>query len=357
MEDDDIFEDPLLIEIEKSDNLENQKKPEKEEQNIIQLDEEIKFDILNKKEQTQKEQKQKKQKKEKKEDNKDNDEIFTPFKIIKKKIKSIDDLCNNFFFILFVYLINSVISVGTFYLYYKYKITLKDNILFIKIILGLIFLLIFFNITVPFLSRRKFNKKHKTCSNYALFIIINLYKIIFETVLYLLITLDQYHDQLDFPHFEVRAYWKISMCLFYILMFYYCIILYYIDIDNKYYFLLVFFIWFFPLLLFIFLTRFTQNINEFKDRFYYIIALFFEELFSMLSIFVELSDPKIQKDLEEDKSFDDSDEFIIYWRINRIDYIRSGLILTPAFSILMEECAKDDDCQPRCCPILLKSYV
>ena len=109
MEDDDIFEDPLLIEIEKSDNLENQKKPEKKEQNIIEFDEEVKFDFLNKKEQTQKEQKQKKQKKEKKEDNKDNDELFTPFKIIKKKIKSIDDLCNNFFFILFVYLINSVI--------------------------------------------------------------------------------------------------------------------------------------------------------------------------------------------------------------------------------------------------------
>ena len=111
------------------------------------------------------------------------------------------------------------------------------------------------------------------------------------------------------------------------------------------------------MLLFIFLTRFTQNINEFKDRFYYIIALFYEELFSMLSIFVELSDPKIQKDLEEDKSFDDSDEFIIYWRINRIDYKRSGLILTPAFSILLKKCGKDDDCQPRCCPILLKSYV
>ena len=67
MEDDDIFEDPLLIEIEKLDNLENQKKPEKKEQNIIEFDEEVKFDFLNKKEQTQKEQKQKERKKQGKE--------------------------------------------------------------------------------------------------------------------------------------------------------------------------------------------------------------------------------------------------------------------------------------------------
>ena len=199
MEDEEIFEDPLLEEIEKLDNLEKQNELPKEENNIIEPDE-----ILN----TTLKEKEEKEKKEKKHPLLRNKE--------EKKTKIIDDICNNICFIFIIYFINSAISIGTFYLYYKYKISLKDNILLFKIFLGLIFLLIFFNITSTFLSRSKFNKKHETCSNIALFITINIYKIIFEAVLYLLITLDQYHDQIDFPHFEVRAFWKISMCFLYV---------------------------------------------------------------------------------------------------------------------------------------------
>ena len=196
------------------------------------------------------------------------------------------------------------------------------------------------NILVGYFLRNGPDANYPKYFNYALFIIINIYKIIFETFLYLLITLDSSHNQLDFPHFEVRAYWKITVCFYYIIMIFY----FYFkktkigdaNIFN-----------FFNLLLpyicctiFILLTRFTQNIDEYSDRFYYLIPLFLEIAFVFSSIGPILSGEK---------------HFL--WIINEIDIIRSGLFIIPALPTIILQPRDDKVGCCRCCFEICINYT
>ena len=122
--------------------------------------------------------------------------------LLKKKKKfNIDDICNNILFGLGYCFFNSFLSLVTFYLYYIYEFTIKDTSLFIIVEVCLFLIMFICQILIAYLTRDFFKDNKSKVNNYALFIIINIYKIIFETFLYLLITLDSSHNQLDFPHF------------------------------------------------------------------------------------------------------------------------------------------------------------
>ena len=277
--------------------------------------------------------------------------------ISKKKEKGIDDIFNSFNFIFIFYFIQSLISLGYFYVYYKYNIKIKDTFIFVTVEIGLFLILIILNYIIICISKPSFNNKHKKCSNYSFFVLINLYKIIFENFIYFLITLDEYHDQLDFPHFEVRAYWKIAVCFYYIILLFHPYFLKKEYLKNEFLFdksiniFLYIFIAIFSLLIFVFLTLFTQTIEDFKDRFYYLIALFIELYLFFASIIVEL----IKEEETNLKVVIEDFDLKIDWRINRIDFLRSGLMLYSSIIVLIKICYDDYNCC-RICRRTLNNY-
>ena len=146
----------------------------------------------------------------------------------KKKIINMDKICNSYTFSFIVFFIQSLISLGLFYLYYIFKFRIENTITFIIVetilffIMLILFTFAFLNIIFDELKIEFFK-----LGNYTLFIIIIIYQLIFEAILYLLITLDK--DQLDFPHFEERAYSKISLCFFFYIYIFYS----YFKFDKK----------------------------------------------------------------------------------------------------------------------------
>ena len=213
------------------------------------------------------------------------------FLLKKKKIIKVDNICDNIYFVLIIYFIQSLISLATFYLYYIYKFAIENIILFIIVELSLFSIFLIFYLLIIYLSKADFQDKHPKFSNYSLFILINIEKNIFETFLYLLITLDKDHDQLDFPHFEARAYWKITMCLFYIMMIFY---IYFSKNDFRdtkseeckdiLKWILCACTVYIGDLIFVLFLLFTQYVKNYNDRFYYLFAIHFELTFLLFYI-------------------------------------------------------------------------
>ena len=231
-----------------------------------------------------------------------------------KKFVNIGDICDNTKFSLVINFIQSLISLGYFYLFYIYEFTFNDTTIFVIVEISLFFILIMFIIIINYLCNdelfRKniYNKKY----NYATFILINIYKIIFEIFIYLLITLDKKHNQLDFQHFETRAYWKISISFFYIIL----VIYYYFskkgDNTEKKEILIVVSFTFICIIIFVLLLFLTDRRKTNLDRFYYLFALAIELFLSTISF--------LQNKIEQETNHN-------IFQVNTFDFFKSGICL------------------------------
>ena len=242
------------------------------------------------------------------------------------------NICNNILFLILMNLIQSLISLGCFYLYYIYASMFRDIIILTTVEICLFILLMIFNIIFDFLFYHRSSDDSESTNyiifiNYSLFILTNINNIMFEAFIYFLITLDKKHNQLDFEHFEARAYWKISMCFLYILLLFY----YYLRkakglFKGKNSLILLLFS-LICLILFVLLIILTERGKDNWDRFYYLIALVLELLFIILSLII------FDDELEEEQTGN-------IWMVNAYYSMKSGLWILPGIVRILVSCCE-----------------
>ena len=231
------------------------------------------------------------------------------------KYKNQKNIGDSYIFVFVDFLCQSLISLGFYYLSYFLKFDFDDIIL--KLSLAIIFII--FSFFIVYSGRVRFNLRHWKLSNYILFLLINLLKIDFDIFLYLMIISDKEDDGIDFSHFEARAYWKISISLFYLFLIYY----YYFKKESNSFNIYIYLIDSFACViicsLLIVFTK-TKNDNMFRII-NYIGYLGLELFFVIYSIYFEFKHKKIYEYLQ----------IKIDWRVNRIDFLRFGI---PIFAVL-----------------------
>ena len=231
------------------------------------------------------------------------------------KYKNQKNIGDSYIFVFVDFLCQSLISLGFYYLSYFLKFDFDDIIL--KLSLAIIFII--FSFFIVYSGRVRFNHRHWKLSNYILFLLINLLKIDFDIFLYLMIISDKEDDGIDFSHFEARAYWKISISLFYLFLIYY----YYFKKESNSFNIYIYLIDSFACViicsLLIVFTK-TKNDNMFRII-NYIGYLGLELFFVIYSIYFEFKHKKIYEYLQ----------IKIDWRVNRIDFLRFGI---PIFAVL-----------------------
>ena len=258
-------------------------------------------------------------------ENKNNDKQSSSTKSKKKvKNKKRDKSCDSYIFVFLVFLIQSLISYGFYYLCYILKFDFGGATL--KIYLFIILLL--FMALICFMSQEGFKPKYYQSINCALFIILNLFKIIFDAFLYLMIVSDKNKDGIGFSQFEARAYWKFSVCLFYLfLIFYY----YFKNNNNAFNFHPYLISSCVCLVICLFLLILTQKNSDNMFRIINYIGYDFLELFFVIyAIYFENKQPKIFEYLK----------IKINWRVNRIDFLRFGIVVFAVLVRLILYCTK-----------------
>ena len=251
-------------------------------------------------------------------------------------------ICNNYIFAFFILLIESIISLVKFYLFYKFEFTKLPDI-YLNI---LILILIVTSLSIFLLANSKFYEKRKTAGNCIFFILMSIYKILFGICIYTSITF--YSDKiLGYPEFEARMFWKITMCCFYIILF----IFYYLNrkknSDNILMYIISTSI---CLLLISFLTTFTQKSSDDWERIgLYITLVCSEIMFFISSIYYGILG-------RVNKTFINSLYIKIDWKINEIDYYRYAFIVYNfyyfGFKIIYKLCKNEN----RCCRKIIQNY-
>ena len=256
--------------------------------------------------------------------------------ILNQKKKKKKNHCDSYIFTIFIFLIQSLISLGLFYIFYIFKFKLDDYNLHLVLEFSLISILVIFCIFIILLSKSCCTTNNKNCKNYMLFILINLYKNIFEVLIYLIIVQHYFLqvDQLDYKHFETRAFWKISICIFYILL-----IIYYIckREENSFDKCTIYTYFLFAIIcfaIFIGLTLLTHKIiNNYERLISYLIFLILEIMNVIAGIIVEVFFQKIVDIFDMKIEID--------WKVNRIDFTRCGFILLLMFECFFKTCFKN----------------
>jgi len=178
------------------------------------------------------------------EENEDSEDSLLPNE---NEIKLPNDK-NNYIFIFSIYLIHALIAMGFYFICYKYNFVIEmyssditientfwetnlDNIkailylfsnrIFIYTFIGIFTLLgSIYILSTPDKSCK--SKKCETIINYALFILLNIYKLVLKIFIYLFIIVKKNNNETDFYHFEARMYWKASMCFSILIFIFYC---------------------------------------------------------------------------------------------------------------------------------------
>ena len=246
----------------------------------------------------------------------------------KQKNKIIDKSYDNYIHVYAVFLIQSLISFGYYFLFYKLKF--QDNGIKIRMcLLASLFLLI---ICICYLSRAQFYSRFEKISNFGLTIGINIYKIIFEMIFYLILVSDKDNDGIDFSHFEARAYWKFSISVFYLFLLIYS---YFTrdknNLNVKVYLIASGFCVIICLTLIIITQKHTDNMFRIinytcfiaLELFFVIYAIYFEHRRTKLFHYLAIK---------------------IFLRVNRIDYLRFGLFIFSALGKIFKYCTKKCGC-------------
>ena len=246
----------------------------------------------------------------------------------KQKNKIIDKSYDNYIHVYAVFLIQSLISFGYYFLFYKLKF--QDNGIKIRMcLLASLFLLI---ICICYLSRAQFYSRFEKISNIGLTIGINIYKIIFEMIFYLILVSDKVNDGIDFSHFEARAYWKFSISVFYLFLLIYS---YFTrdknNLNVKVYLIASGVCVIICLTLIIITQKHTDNMFRIinytcfiaLELFFVIYAIYFEHRRTKLFHYLAIK---------------------IFLRVNRIDYLRFGLFIFSALGKIFKYCTKKCGC-------------
>ena len=264
---------------------------------------------------------------------------------------------NNYYFYYFVVcLIQSLISLGCFWFYYIIQFSVRDLNKYRLTAGGLISLYLIVTYIIYLLCKSGFNSIITRTKNCILFILINFNKILFEIIIYLFLIigadineivkesgeyklLENYTDHLEFPQFEARCYWKISICFFHLMLIFY---FYFKKNKNDFKLMIILIFSFIDLAIFFLLAYLTQKSSYHYDRILvYFFFCFFELFFLIYGVYCE---KKI------DSSFL-SLNIKIDWKINRIDFIRNySLFFLMEFEIKM--CYND----VRCCHRIINNY-
>lgn len=246
----------------------------------------------------------------------------------KQKNKIIDKSYDNYIHVYAVFLIQSLISFGYYFLFYKLKF--QDNGIKIRMcLLASLFLLI---ICICYLSRAQFYSRFEKISNIGLTIGINICKIIFEMIFYLILVSDKDNDGIDFSHFEARAYWKFSISVFYLFLLIYS---YFTrdknNLNVKVYLIASGACVIICLTLIIITQKHTDNMFRIIN---YTCFISLELFFVIYAIYFEHRRTKIFHYLE----------IRIFLRVNRIDYLRFGLFIFSALGKIFKYCTKKCGC-------------
>ena len=277
--------------------------------------------------------------------------------------KNIDDFCETYICVFLVHLVQSLISMGCFYIYYIFKLQIKDFNLNRLISFGLIFLsLILFGL-IYYFCESAFYFKHIKCGKYVIFILINILKIVFELPIYIMIIIEadpkqiaEFYgkkldeldssyliDQLAFPQFEARIYWKVSMVLLYLILIFY----YYFKKEKTTLkisisiFLLLSLI---GLLIFFLLLFSTHKNNYDNNRYNYLFLMFLEIFYFWYGVIISSLLTNKKHHLKFFKYLD--------WKINKLDCAKYNgiIIIITLFSHLCYECM-------RCCTKIVNNYI
>lgn len=245
-----------------------------------------------------------------------------------KKNRFIDNPYESYVYVFVDYLIQSLISLGLYYLFYKLKFE-DEGIKFRMCALGIILVFI---VCICYMSRAKFNSRNEKLSNIGLTISINIFKIVFDLLFYLIIVSDKENDGIDFTHFEARIYWKFSMCIFYLFLLFYAYFTRKKNNINIYVYLIAAVVCL--VICFILVLR-TQ---KYSDNIFRIINytgfIALELFFVIYAIYYEHKQKKFFLYLE----------IKINIRVNRIDYLRFGFFIFSVLGKIFKYCTKKCGC-------------
>ena len=233
-----------------------------------------------------------------------------------QKNKITDNFFHNYVFVYIVFLIQSLISLGFYYLSYILKFDFVDIIF--KVVLFII--IIIFIIVICFMSREDFISNHEKLSNYLLFLLINIFKITYDILLYLMIVTDTENDGIDFSFFEARAYWKITISFYYLFL----LFISYFEKDQNYINITLYLIAAGVCLIICFLLIFFTQ-KEYNNMFRilnYSGYMALELFFTIYAIYYENMQKKVFEYID----------IKIEWRVNRIDFLRFGMFI---FAVLL----------------------
>ena len=245
-----------------------------------------------------------------------------------QKKRIIDNSYDSYVYVYVEYLIQSLISLGYYFLFYKFKFE-DDGI---KIRICLLASLLLFIFCICYLSRAKFNIVCEKFSNIGLIISINIFKIIFDIIFYLILVSDKENDGIGFSHFEARAYWKFSMSIFYLFLLFYSYFTREKTTLNFYVYLIASGVCLIICFVLILMTqKYTDNIFRIIN---YTCFIVLELFFVIYSIYFEYKKTKIFHYLD----------IKINLRVNRIDYLRYGLFIFLAIGKTFKYCTKKCGC-------------
>ena len=201
--------------------------------------------------------------------------------------KNKTNICDHFSFICFFYIIESLISIAGYYLFYRIQFTDDKNRKIkpfqLSFLICLLISLIFLYNLIECLKKLN-NKK---CSNIIQFILLYIHKILFFVYVYLITVADK-EKRMGFSHFQARMFWKLSICVLYLLLSIYYFCKKNETQEKKYIYALFSII---SLLVYFFLAFFIKDKDDNLDRIIiYLCFMLLEIFFSIVTIYVLKSD-------------------------------------------------------------------
>ena len=256
----------------------------------------------------------------------------------KQKSKQIS---KEYIFAFVVLLIHSIFSLFMIYFYYilRTKIGGDSNVYTIlKVVFGsIIFVCISFIINI---SKTEFYTKHKKCSNYSIFILSIIVQICFESIDHMnqILSKDESQTQFDieepfrtpevnyeinkrilFSIYEARLYYKVSECIFYLILIFY----FYFRKSKKYFKRLLLLFIAICLCIDILLTIFIKKYDydgynlSINSSIWLLCFLFF--ILKVLLFGAVAYGHKLYKAFKED--------FVIEWKVNILYTIKNGIVI------------------------------
>ena len=259
--------------------------------------------------------------------------------LLKKKK---NDICENFTFIFFLFLLESIISSVCFYLFYLFEFCK----LYSEIYYSFYYLLMAFYFFIPLFILSDSFKNHTRFRNYFLFILINIHKIVFGLLIYISLVFNS-NKTLNFSDFEAKVYWKCAMCLFYLLL------MVYSYFKNEKYSLKLYIYIIFGIIclsiLIILLFFFAQTKNEkYEILGLYVLMSSLEIIFLINAFYSEKFNPFLNKKHLLNLK--------LIWKINRLEIYRYHFELMIVSFVIIKKCLQQCYNKYRCCRLIKRNF-